>query len=64
MILPNVQNLGFWKKIVFSQNLYDYCQCKSFCHIMDSSQTDVKNSQGNFFRTAKPAQKNCHVKEY
>ena len=48
-----VQNLGFWKDGFFSQNLYDYCQCKSFCHIMDSSQTDVKIIQGSVCRTVK-----------
>ena len=33
----------FLKKVVFPQNFYDFCQCRSFCHIMDSWQTDLNN---------------------
>ena len=49
-ISRNVQNLGFRKICDFFQNLFDYCQCKRFCHIKESSQKDVKIFQGSVRR--------------
>ena len=53
-ISRTVQNVGFWKKMgFFYQNLYDYCQGKSFCHIIDNSQTVVKIIPGSVCKTVK-----------
>ena len=60
-ISQNVPNLGFLK--FFSQNLYDFCQCRNFCHVMDSSQTDVKIIQEKICRTVKSTWKICIVNE-
>ena len=49
-ISRNVQNLGFRKICDFFQDLFDYCQCKSFRHIKESSQKDVKIFQGSVRR--------------
>ena len=44
-ISQKVPNLGFFfkKRCIFCQNLYDFCQCRNFFHIMDCSQTDFQN---------------------
>ena len=44
----------FEKGCVFPKTFFDFCQCRSFCPLMDSSQTDVKvkNVQCKICRTS------------
>ena len=52
--------LGFFeRKMGFSENLYEFCQYRKFCHIMDSSQIDVKFIQEKIRRSVKSTWKIC-----